>query len=67
MLLTDRAVPRTTSFFSPGPANAWYVVKIQPLGERVYIAHSVFAFTKSRTEDFRFSLAAYVVRALGLA
>ena len=68
VLLTDRAVPRTTSFFSPGPANAWHVVKIQSLGERVYIAHSVFAFTKSRTVfAFRFSLASYVVRALGLA
>lgn len=67
MLLTDRAVPRTTSFFPLRPANAWHIVKIQSLGERVYIARSVFAFTKSRTEDFRFSLAAYVVRALGLA
>lgn len=52
MLLTDGAVPQTTSFFPPGPVNAWDVVKIQSLGERVHIARSVLAFSKSRTEDF---------------
>lgn len=52
MLLADKAVPQTASFFPPGPANAWHVVKIQSLPERIYIALSVVAFTKSRTEDF---------------
>lgn len=52
MLLADKAVPQTASFFPLGPANTWHIVKIQSLPERIYIALSVFAFTKSRTEDF---------------
>lgn len=63
MLLADRALPWTTLSLPPSPANAWHIVRIQPLAERVFIALFGFCFTEGAEQKFSaFSLATYVIR-----
>lgn len=53
MRLADRAVPWTTLSLPPSPANAWHIVRIQPLAERVFIASLVFALLKEQSRSFQ--------------